>query len=88
MRLVCQQKKLHVFTVMKMVNVTISGNTAQDHAALVQRFIMTGVKNMDVASQTVRLDVTVTGLWKYGIMCLHNLTVMAMAIIQNLKTKI
>ncbi len=68
---------------MKMVNVTTSGNMVQDLVAHVQRFTMTGAKNMDVANQTVSQAVTVTGLWKFGIMYLRSLMAMGMDIMKN-----
>ena len=86
-RSVFRQRRSHVFTVMKMENVTTSGSMVQVLAVRVLKFIMTVEKNTAVAVRTVKWAVSATVLWKYGIMCLPNSTVTDMATMKNLKIK-
>ncbi len=61
----------------------ISGNMVPVPVVRVQRYTMTGVKNMDAENRTVPWVVTVTGIWKSGIMYLPSLKMTETAIMKN-----
>ena len=73
---------------MKMVIVIIFGSMGLVLVVHVLKSITTEVYNTAVEAQIVKWVVNVTGLWKYGIMYLHNSIVMVMAIILNYNRKI
>ncbi len=66
---------------------TISGSMVQAHVVLAQRFILTAVKNTAVANRDVPLAVNVIVILRSGIMYLHSLKTMEMAIMKNLPRK-
>ena len=79
---------LHLKEYSDSVRKITSGSMALVLAVHVLRYIMTVVRNMAAVSQVVQWAVTVTDIWKYGIMYSLSLIMTDMVITQTLYRRI